>query len=1280
VQQCVFLHAPDGRCALPASDATDLFGLDGQEQRSGLPSIAQRMLEPPPPGGRPPLIEQDDLLVKLFERIGFALRREREVGSWRLVGAPLAEGDGWQDWPAEHRLARRDQARIRFFVSPPGASEPERRGVHQLAVREYDLTRRLHHDALLRPRDLVEDDLGVGLVYPRDDEFRRLDLWLEDHGSELTLPRRLDVIRQVAEALSYAHRNHVVHRGLSPSAVLVRQRGDEIVVRLGDWQVAGRDEPSTTPQFGEVATRLFALLDEREAVDPQLQRAQAYLAPEGRWDPAADRVRLDVFALGAVAYHIVAVRPPATDAVDLRDRVTRDGGLDLGADVPEAPESLRQLVLLATRPAVSERLPDVLAFLVKLAEVDREAADGTATDEDPLDVPPGTLLGQRFELVRRLGSGSTAVGLLVKDHQADGESRVLKVARDEAAEVRLRAEAEVLRALRTVASTRLIKLVEPEPLRVGSRLALLLDSAGEQTLAEVLRERSRLSLDLLERYGVDLLEALVALDKASVDHRDIKPANLGVREQRGDRAKHLVLFDFSLSRAGASAMEAGTPPYLDPFLGTAARPTFDSAAERYAAAVTLFEMATGRTPEYGDGLSNPAVIASEATVESGAFDPSLAAALVDFFRRALRRDARQRFHTAAEMLAGWRAVFASGTTTVPDDADTLAAAAQTQTALAEAGLSARALSALEPLHVSTVGDLAAVDPVRLSRLAGVAEATRREVRARAKQWRKRFGTRAGAEAVGQAPRTRPVDDPVADPVNAASYLVRVAEGARASARGRCARRMLGLFEDGDTPFDAFASLADLADPLGLRGQPQVSRALAGVQEAWAGDPGAVSRLDAVLARAHDVLAGLSGLATAEDLVAALAGEAAEPGPRAARVAGGLLRMAIDRAEMAEKAGGEPMPIARRRRRLRGPVMATAPALLEIADPLGRRADEIVAAAVAAGEDVVPAPRATARLRSLWPDGVAAPDDVRLVRLAARLSTRAGASRRGELHDRDLDLAAATMIALGGLAPLQRLSEQDLRQRVRARFPDLTDLPAGRDLDRIVHAARLPVLREGQFFVVRPREADTTLASRTTHSGIPVVSTGRGAATREDAALANSVRSRSFLALGVAAQRLDKAAALLVERHDAQMVDVTDVLLRALREEAGRRGVSWDSVRAADAAEPGSRPAQGLASLVRTAVPSVEEAITEAASAAAEGTRPVLLLEAAPLARYGHTDVLARLADITTRRIQAVWLLLPTEFDSGAALDGIPLPLAHGGQFLLLDDDWLLANQPEGEPA
>lgn len=38
-----------------------------------------------------------------------------------------------------------------------------------------------------------------------------------------------------------------------------------------------------------------------------------------------------------------------------------------------------------------------------------------------------------------------------------------------------------------------------------------------------------------QRQAADLLEALVALDRAGVDHRDIKPTNLGVREGRSDR-------------------------------------------------------------------------------------------------------------------------------------------------------------------------------------------------------------------------------------------------------------------------------------------------------------------------------------------------------------------------------------------------------------------------------------------------------------------------------------------------------------------------------------------------------------------------------------------------------------------------------------------------------------------------------------------------------------------------------------------------------------------------
>ena len=74
-----------------------------------------------------------------------------------------------------------------------------------------------------------------------------------------------------------------------------------------------------------------------------------------------------------------------------------------------------------------------------------------------------------------------------------------------------------------------------------------------------------------------------------------------------------------------------------------------------------------------------------------------------------------------------------------EDADDLAAAATVETPLVRSGLSARALSALEPFGVQTVGDLLAVDPARLSRLSGTAEAIRRQIKQRAAEWRRRLG-------------------------------------------------------------------------------------------------------------------------------------------------------------------------------------------------------------------------------------------------------------------------------------------------------------------------------------------------------------------------------------------------------------------------------------------------------------------------------------------------------------------------------------------------------------
>src|SRR5262249_10547499 len=158
----------------------------------------------------------------------------------------------------------------------------------------------------------------------------------------------------------------------------------------------------------------------------------------------------------------------------------------------------------------------------------------------------------------------------------------------------------------------------------------------------------RPSLDLARRFGDNLLSAVDYLEQQGVAHRDIKPDNIGITPTGQSGQLRLVLFDFSLSRTPVDNIRAGTPRYLDPLLPLRRPPRWDLAAERYAAAVTLYEMLTGKVPLWGDGRSDPALLDCEVTIEPELFDPHLRDDLVTFFAKALRREPKERFDNAED--------------------------------------------------------------------------------------------------------------------------------------------------------------------------------------------------------------------------------------------------------------------------------------------------------------------------------------------------------------------------------------------------------------------------------------------------------------------------------------------------------------------------------------------------------------------------------------------------------------------------------------------------------
>jgi hypothetical protein len=114
-------------------------------------------------------------------------------------------------------------------------------------------------------------------------------------------------------------------------------------VRLADWSWAGRVHGGDTRSPTMMRTPTPPGGAPSDAV---------YQAPEDRWAPDADRLALDVFSLGALAYYLLSGgQAPARDRAALQERLRQEHGLDLAASgAGFIDETLRALVLQATAP------------------------------------------------------------------------------------------------------------------------------------------------------------------------------------------------------------------------------------------------------------------------------------------------------------------------------------------------------------------------------------------------------------------------------------------------------------------------------------------------------------------------------------------------------------------------------------------------------------------------------------------------------------------------------------------------------------------------------------------------------------------------------------------------------------------------------------------------------------------------------------------------------------------------------------------------------------------
>jgi len=140
-----------------------------------------------------------------------------------------------------------------------------------------------HGEADGRPYLALEYVEGISL-------HRRIEA-----GSVFSIPTVIDLLRQLLDALEHAHERGVWHRDVKPSNLLI---GDGGQLKLIDFGIA-----ELTPPESASAT-LGAIMG-----------TPGYIAPETYMSEACDG-RVDLFAAGAVLYHLLTGQPAFAGTAD----------------------------------------------------------------------------------------------------------------------------------------------------------------------------------------------------------------------------------------------------------------------------------------------------------------------------------------------------------------------------------------------------------------------------------------------------------------------------------------------------------------------------------------------------------------------------------------------------------------------------------------------------------------------------------------------------------------------------------------------------------------------------------------------------------------------------------------------------------------------------------------------------------------------------------------------------------------------------------------------------
>jgi eukaryotic-like serine/threonine-protein kinase len=309
------------------------------------------------------------------EQLGrYTLERVLGGGGFATVWRARAEGPGGFERAVAVKVIR------------PGRASQKR--FRDMLLDEARLVARIQHPNVAQVWEVGEDPRSLYIVMEMVDGASLEDLreCAEERGEKLSVRSVFRVLSDTCAGLHAAHELEadggtgellgLVHRDISPHNILVSRHG---IAKLIDFGIAKAKERIS----GETTTGI-------------IKGKISFMAPEqARAEPTVDR-RVDVWAIGAVAFELLEGRPPFDAATDIGRLAAVAGPAEAPPMSEEVPPALRRVVARALAKDADDRYPTALALKEAIDEALIESELETSTQDVAEEVAP--LLGPRAGL------------------------------------------------------------------------------------------------------------------------------------------------------------------------------------------------------------------------------------------------------------------------------------------------------------------------------------------------------------------------------------------------------------------------------------------------------------------------------------------------------------------------------------------------------------------------------------------------------------------------------------------------------------------------------------------------------------------------------------------------------------------------------------------------------------------------------------------------------------------------------------------------------------------